>query len=72
MFSYLNYSQVMHGLRMFDPSRMNMLYNNHFLNYKASIDRVLLINDHDNIESFSHRESLNRLKERYDTIEIKI
>ena len=62
----------MHGLRMFDHDRIHKLYQEHFLKYKLDIDRVLSINDRDDIESFSHRESLNRLKERYDTIEIKI
>jgi hypothetical protein len=72
MFSYLNYAQVMHGLRMFDHKNIKKLYDNHFVKYKHEIDRVLALSDHDRVISFSHRESINRLKERYDTISIKI
>jgi len=71
MYSYLNYAQVMHGLRMFDPTKINKLYNEHFAHYTKEIDRVLALSDHDEIISFSHRESINKLKERYDTISFK-
>jgi len=57
---------------MFDHKNIKKLYDNHFVKYKHEIDRVLALSDHDRVISFSHRESINRLKERYDTISIKI
>lgn len=67
LFSHLNYAQVMHGLRMFNTEKIKEIYNTHFSHYTESSKRVVAENKEysNNVQTFSHREAINILKERY-------
>lgn len=70
LFKHLNYIQVMHGLRMFEPSKINQIYHSHFRErYEIDIDRVVKLNedltDIRNLEYYNHRQSLEILKTRF-------
>lgn len=72
LFSHLNYAQVMHGLRLFNNDKINDVYATHMSHYNTAIDRVLTQSENPEVNTFTHREAINILKERYDTIEIKL
>ncbi len=71
LFSHLNYAQVMHGLRMFNTERIKKIYDTHFSHYTINSNAMLKQNkDHcEKIQTFSHREAVNILKER--ALEVK-
>jgi flavin-dependent dehydrogenase len=73
LFKHLNYMQVMHGLRMFDPSQIKDLYTTHLLGYDESAQRLIKINDNheDFVDSYGHREAIEMLKQRYNHVEYK-
>lgn len=76
LFKHLNFMQVMHGLRMFDSERILKIYQDHYHSeYISEIERSVKLNeDHTHIKNlvfYSHRESLQRLAERYDQISYK-
>jgi hypothetical protein len=60
----------MHGLRLFYPEKMKEVYTNHLSRYEGDINKILNLNGNMEVikDSFSHREALNILKERYDEI----
>jgi tryptophan halogenase len=66
LFSHLNYTQVMHGLRMFNTEKIKKIYETHFSHYSKRSDEILKENkDYCNqVSTFSHREAINILKER--------
>jgi tryptophan halogenase len=70
LFKHLNFMQVMHGLRMFNTEKIHEIYKAHFTQHEEKIKRVLDINENiDTIkDTFSHRESLERLKTRYEQV----
>jgi tryptophan halogenase len=70
LFKHLNFIQVMHGLRLFYPEKMKEVYTNHLSRYEGDINKILNLNGNMEVikDSFSHREALNILKERYDEI----
>lgn len=67
LFSHLNFSQVMHGLRMFDSEKLKERYNYHLQHYSPESDRIIKENDHycNEVETFTHRQAINILKERF-------
>ena len=67
LFSHLNYMQVMHGLGMFNHEKINEKYKMHLTKYAQISKEILDENDvyEQRVVTYSHRESLNRLKERY-------
>ena len=71
LFSYTNYAQVMHGLGMFNTAQINDAYLRHLNQYTTWTNNAL----RDNAEytnkstTYSHREAINILKERF--LEIK-
>jgi tryptophan halogenase len=70
LFSYLNYTQVMHGLRLFDHVSINAKYGEYLEKYSQESNNIIKDNDTycDRVQTYSHRESLNILKERvYET-----
>lgn len=73
LFSHLNYAQVMHGLGMFNDKKINEAYQKHMSVY--SNDTAIIMKEVDeqlkSVETFSHRQALERLKERYDNVEYK-
>jgi len=73
LFSHLNYAQVMHGLRLFNNDKINKVYSEHMgERYNGIIDSILAKNESPDVVSFTHREALNILKERYATIHINL
>lgn len=74
LFSYNNYAQVMHGLGMFNSKNIKEFFNTHMSHWKPITDRTIEVNEATDktAEVFTHRESLNRLKERYENINIKL
>ncbi len=73
MFSHLNYAQVMHGLRLFNNEKINQLYSTHLKDrFDPTIDRILAQSENPNVPFYKHRDALNILKERYDTIHVKL
>lgn len=74
LFSHLNYSQVMLGLRMFNTDKVKQKYEKHLSKYNdISLSYINESKNIDNIpvETFSHREAINILRERYEKIEYK-
>lgn len=72
LFSHLNFAQVMHGLGMFDTKNIKMIYDNHMkahLEEQSKLD--LVYSDNPSVPTYSHREAINILKERYETLEYK-
>jgi len=74
LFSHLNYAQVMLGLRMFNNENIKQKYEKHLSKYKDT--SLSIIQESKNIENlpietFSHREAINILKERYERVEYK-
>ena len=66
LFSYTNYAQVMHGLGMFNNKKIHESYLQHLDHYTLWSNYA--INDNNNLEgreTFSHREAINILKERF-------
>lgn len=74
LFSYNNYAQVMHGLEMFNKEKIAKFFNGHMKQWKPITDRTIEINEASDktAEVFTHRESINRLKERYENVDIKL
>ncbi len=75
LFSHLNYIQVMHGLRLFNTEKIKQKYNEHMKEkYDTVVEGLFKENDHftKNVESFPHRVALERIKERYDTVSVKL
>jgi tryptophan halogenase len=73
LFKHLNYMQVMHGLRMFDPTQIKELYTTHLMGYDEAAQRLIKINDNheDFVDSYGHREAIEMLKQRYNHVEYK-
>ncbi len=74
LFSHLNYAQVMHGLRMFDYQSIKEKYDQHMQRYtKLSVENIEYAKEIEikDVEVFSHRQALNRLKERHSEIQYK-
>jgi tryptophan halogenase len=70
LFSFTNYAQIMHGLGMFNTEKIHQSYLQHLDHYTLWSEYA--INDNNNLngkQTFSHREAINILKERY--LEIK-
>ncbi len=75
LFSHLNYAQVMHGLRMFDHTAIKEKYEKHLGKYTdLSKHNIADAKQTENlkVEVFTHREAINRLKERYDELTYKL
>lgn len=74
LFSYNNYAQVMHGLGMFNNQKILKFYNEHMGHWRKITNNTIEINEtmDQQVEVFSHRESINRLKERYNEIQVKL
>lgn len=71
LFSHLNYIQVMHGLRLFNTEKIKQKYDQHMrTKYDPIVQKLFDENDHytKNVESFTHRQALERVKQRYDNI----
>jgi tryptophan halogenase len=70
LFKHLNFIQVMHGLRLFHPEKMKDVYTKHLSRYDDDINKILNLNGNMEVikDSFSHREALNILKERYSEV----
>lgn len=68
MFNHLNYMQVMHGLRMFNTEKIGDAYNRQLSRYREDSIEAVKRATEVNVPTFSHRESLNILKERYTDI----
>ena len=70
LFKHLNFIQVMHGLRLFYPEKMKDIYTKHLSRYEDDINKILNLNGNMEVikDSFSHREALNILKERYSEV----
>ena len=72
LFKHLNYTQVMHGLRMFDGNHAKSIYDYHLSKkYNPSIEKILELNS-DLSTSIPHRECTEILKNRYATIQYKL
>lgn len=76
LFKHLNFIQVMHGLRMFDSEKLLNIYQEHYKDlYEEEVCRLVKLNedltDLRNLTYYSHRQSLNRLAERYENISYK-
>jgi tryptophan halogenase len=73
LFIHLNYAQVMHGLGMFNNEKINEVFKKHMLPY--SHDTAAFIQENEAInartKSVSHREALEILKKRDETVEYK-
>ena len=75
LFSQLNYIQVMHGLRLFDQERLKEKYDAHMSKRYDPIVNQLLFDDIEytkRVPSWPHREALEIIKERYDSISVKL
>lgn len=72
LFSYNNYAQVMHGLGMFNKEKIAGFFNKHMSHWKPVTDKTIEVNEATDktAEVFTHRQSINRLKERYDNVNI--
>jgi tryptophan halogenase len=73
LFSHLNFTQVMMGLRLFDSKNILKTYEKH-LSYTTAETNTILRSVEEEVASkqiFSHRQALNLLKERYDQINYK-
>ena len=68
LFSYLNFAQVMHGLRMFDTEQIKSTYDHHFRHYAPESNRVIESYNTicENIKTYSHREALEIIKGRFN------
>jgi tryptophan 7-halogenase len=66
LFSYLNFAQVMHGLRLFNIEKIKKMYDTHFSHYTDASNRIIKENNEycTKLETYSHREALNILKDR--------
>lgn len=73
LFKHLNFMQVMHGLRMFDPIHIKEIYDQHLHGFDNTTNKIIELNDNyqDVANSFGHREAIEMLKKRYDTVEYK-
>jgi tryptophan halogenase len=73
MFTHLSYMQVMHGLRMFDSSYIKNKYESQLSKYKEINQAIFDENESytRNVESWPHRECLEKVKERYEKVIIK-
>lgn len=73
LFSHLNYAQVMLGLGMFNSDKINKKYQKHMSVYSKDTHQILQEVDDQlkHVETFSHRQALNRLKDRYEQVEYK-
>ena len=67
LFSYLNFAQVMHGLRMFDTKKIKSTYDYHFSHYTPESNRVIesCAAACETVETYTHREALEILKDRF-------
>jgi len=75
MFTQLNFIQVMHGLRLFDQERIKQKYDSHLSSrYDDIVNRNMIDNVRytNSVASFPHRQALEMIKERYDTVSIKL
>ena len=73
MFTHLSYTQVMHGLRMFDTASIKDKYDRQMKKYYEINQDIFDENDQysKTVESWPHRECLEKIKERYEKIEFK-
>ena len=71
LFSHLNYIQVMHGLHLFNTEKIKRKYN-HFMatGHDKLVQNLMEENDFytTNVESFPHREALERIKQRFTNV----
>jgi tryptophan halogenase len=74
LFSHLNFTQVMHGLRLFDNDKILKTYESHLSQYTLETNNILKDIDDQvaNNEIFSHRQALEILKERYEKTHYKL
>lgn len=71
LFKTLNFMQVMHGLRLFDPRHSLKVYDEHLRDkYDDQIEKMLILNA-DLTESIPHRECLEILKKRVPVVKYK-
>jgi hypothetical protein len=63
----------MHGLRMFDSSYIKNKYESQLSKYKEINQSIFDENENytRNVESWPHRECLEKVKERYEKVIIK-
>jgi hypothetical protein len=73
LFGQLNFTQVMHGLRLFNNERILSFYNTHLCQYTTESNTILksVEDELQRKDIFSHRQALNILKERYAKTEYK-
>jgi len=73
LFGQLNFTQVMHGLRLFNNERILSFYNTHLYQYTTESNTILksVEDELQRKDIFSHRQALNILKERYAKTEYK-
>jgi hypothetical protein len=74
MFTQINWIQVMHGLRMFNTTRIQKLFDTHLSNYRPITDYELNFDNERNktVQTFTHREAIELLKERYKEVTYKL
>jgi hypothetical protein len=67
MFTQLNWTQVMFGLRMFNAEKIKESFDAHLLKYRSLTDYEFQLDDERNrtIMTYSHRDSIEILKRRY-------
>lgn len=68
LFSYLNYAQVMHGLRMFHNDKLKTIYDYHLAEYYTARSDEIFQETKDilsKVESYTHREALDIIKQRF-------
>ena len=64
----------MHGLRMFNTTRIQKLFDTHLSNYRPITDYELNYDNERNktVQTFTHREAIELLKERYKEVTYKL
>lgn len=68
MFSALNWIQVMHGLRLFDTEKIRSKYLQFLPEYIEIANASFYSITNDLPESFTHREALELIKQRYNEV----
>ena len=75
MFSFMNWTQVMHGLHMFDYDSCKSFWETNFAStHNDQVAQVVHEGtiDHPGEVVYKHREALNILKERYLETSVKL
>jgi hypothetical protein len=73
LFTQLSYTQVMHGLRMFNTEKIKEKYESQMHKYIEINNEIMRENTQytDNVETWPHRVCLEKIKERYESLQYK-